>query len=524
MAQAALRVRPQLRRLQREAALAALVEGAVAMTPEQARLDQQRINAEFVEKRRQEYRGSAAERRDDERLRKAQDRLDQRRKARPTAGQPAAEQITLPEMLGRFVQVTKGPMVIDRGPSRNVWRPHEFAALYAHCTAGKKPITTEWFTHPDRIVVDDVTFDPAEGEYPVLQAVRYFNLWREPQHDLALAVPGGADPFVDHIEYLIPDANEARDFIDYLAHCVQFPGVRPHFHFLLMTAQTGTGRGWVGALLRKLLGRKYAVETDLHRLIADSFNDILSGAITVVCNEVKAPANERFSQKDRLKSLLTDEVIEINPKYQPRRIEKLCARFLMLSNREDALPLDESDRRVYAVGCADQPRSPAYYAELYGRLTDPAFIASVWLYLKARDLSGFNPGMRAPLNAMKAQLIESGRTDEQQDAVEFVRACPWEVIYSSDLYRAILGADDGDPERRHKVQSVAAVLREIGVQSFPRKVKTDDGTTQRAMILREQSQWRIATPAMVRKVATDCRGDLKVDFFSRTDLIERWTN
>jgi len=490
------------------------------MTPEQARLDQERINAEVFTRRAEEYPGSQEQRRDEAQLNQ-QRKNGHKRKT--TANQPAAEQITLPEMLRRFVQVTKGPMVIDRGPSRNVWRPHEFAALYAHCTAGKKPITTEWFTHPNRIVVDDVTFDPAEGEYPVLQAVRYFNLWREPQHDLTLAIPGGADPFVDHIEYLIPDAKEARDFLDYLAHCVQFPGVRPHFHFLLMTSQTGTGRGWVGALLRKLLGRKYAVETDLHRLIADNFNDILSGAITVVCNEVKAPASERFSQKDRLKSLLTDEVIAINPKYQPRRIEKLCARFLMLSNREDALPLDESDRRVYAVGCADQPRSPAYYAELYGRLTDPAFISSVWLYLKNRDLTGFNPGMRAPLNAMKAQLIESGRTDEQQDAVEFVRACPWEVIFSSDLYRAILGLDDGDPDRRHKVQSVAAVLREVGVQSFPRKVKTDDGTTQRAMILREQSQWRIATPAMVRKVATDCRNDLKLGHFSRTDLIERWT-
>ena len=210
------------------------------MTPEQARLDQERINAEVFTRRAEEYPGSQEQRRDEAQLNQ-QRKNGHKRKT--TANQPAAEQITLPEMLRRFVQVTKGPMVIDRGPSRNVWRPHEFAALYAHCTAGKKPITTEWFTHPNRIVVDDVTFDPAEGEYPVLQAVRYFNLWREPQHDLTLAIPGGADPFVDHIEYLIPDAKEARDFLDYLAHCVQFPGVRPHFHFLLMTSQTGTGRG-----------------------------------------------------------------------------------------------------------------------------------------------------------------------------------------------------------------------------------------------------------------------------------------
>jgi hypothetical protein len=493
------------------------------MTPEQARADQIRWNDEVFRRRKAEYDGSIEQRRDHERLKAVIVKPNEPEQRKSDRTDPTAERITLDEMLARFVHVTKGPAVIDRGPSRNVWRPHEFVAKYAQCSDGKRALTTDWFAHPDRIVVDDVTFDPAESEYPMLQSVRFFNLWREPQHDATLAIPGGAQPFLEHVAYLIPNRREASDLIDYLAHCVQQPGVRPHYHFLLVTAATGTGRGWIGALLRKLFGRKYAVETDLHRLIADSFNDILSGAITVVCNEVKAPANERFSQKDRLKSLLTDEIIEINPKYQPRRVEKLCARFLMLSNREDALPLDESDRRVYAVGCADQPRSPAYYAELYGRLTDPAFIASVWLYLKSRDLSGFNPGMRAPMNAMKSQLIESGRTDEQQDAVEFVRACPWEVIYSSDLYRVVLGVDDGDSERRQNVQAVGAVLREVGVQSFPRKVKADDGTTQRVMILREQSEWRTATPAMVNKMASDCRTDLRKDHFSRTDLIERWS-
>ena len=435
---------------------------------------------------------------------------------------PDTETLQFAEMVERFVHVTKGPLVVDRGLGRQMWRPHEFAAKYAHCRSGRDAVTAEWFASANRIVVDDVTFDPSEGEYIVSQGVTYYNLWREPRHSPALVVPGAEQPFLDHIEYLIPQAQEARDLIDYLAHAVQRPGVRPHIHFLLVAPVTGTGRSWIGALLRRLFGPKYAVEADLHRLIGDSFNDILSGAITVVCNEVKAPAQERFSQKDRLKSLLTDEVIEINPKYQPRRIEKLCARFLMFSNREDALPLDETDRRIYAVGCADRPRSADYYRDLYLLLEDRSFVASVWWYLKVRNIGSFNPGMRAPLNAMKAQLIESGRTDEQQDAVEFVRACPWDVILSSDLYRVILGADDHDPERRQKALSVAAVLREVGVQSFPRKVKADDGVSQRALILRDQGQWRSATPAMVRKVATDCRSDLRRDFFNRSDLIERW--
>ncbi len=435
---------------------------------------------------------------------------------------PDTEALTLPDMLDRFVQVAKGPLVIDRGRGRQAWRPHEFTAKYSHCRKGRDAVTSDWLASPDRIVVDDVTFDPAEGEYITNQGVTYFNLWREPHHSASLVLDGAEQPFLDHLAYLIPEPQEAMDFLNYLAHCVQQPGVRPHFHFLLVTAATGTGRSWVGALLRRMLGPKHAVETDLHRLIADNFNDILSGAITVVCNEVKAPAQERFSQKDRLKSLLTDEVIEINPKYQPRRIERLCARFLMFTNREDALPLDETDRRIYVVGCADEPRSPDYYRDLYSRLADPIFIASVWWYLKRRDLGNFNPGMRAPMTAMKSQLIEAGRTDEQQDAIEFVRACPHEIIYATDLHRTVLGLDDGNPERRQRAMSVNAALREIGVQSYPKKIKASDEHTQRAYVLRAQSQWRCATRAMVKSVAEITREDLAQERWDRTSLLGRW--
>jgi len=435
---------------------------------------------------------------------------------------PAAEILTLADMLTRFVHVTRGPMVVDRGLGRHLWRPQEFQAKYAHCSRGKHLVTTEWLRSADRIVVDDVTFDPAGDEFITTQGVTYYNLWREPYHNARLVLSGTEQPFLNHIAYLIPAPNEARDFLDYLAHCVQCPGIRPHFHFLLVTPATGTGRSWIGALMQRLFGPKYAKTADLHRLLGDAFNDILSGAIVVTCSEVKAPAKERFSQKDRLKSLLTDEVIEINPKYQPRRVEKLCARFLLFSNREDALPIDETDRRIYAVGCADQPRHQDYYRDLYSRLEDPRFVASVWSYLKGRDISAFNPGMRAPMTTMKSQLIEAGRTDEQQDTVEFVHACPHDVVYSSDLLRIVLGLDNGDPDRRQKVQAVVAVLRDIGVQALPRKVKPGIGDPQRVYVVRAQSEWRAATPAKVRDAAEMCRAALAQEHWDRTNIIDRW--
>src|SRR4029077_20549000 len=136
-------------------------------------------------------------------------------------------------------------------------------------------------------------------------------------------------------------------------------------------------------------------------------------------------------------SLLTDSAITINEKHEPCWSERLCARFLMFTNRDDALPLAETDRRVYVTRCVDEPRPPAYYTTLYGKLNDAGFLAAVWQILRTRDITRFNPGPRAPLNQIKLQMIASGRTEEQQTAVEFVKACPHDVIAATDLMRVL---------------------------------------------------------------------------------------
>jgi hypothetical protein len=132
--------------------------------------------------------------------------------------------------------------------------------------------------------------------------------------------------------------------------------------------------------------------------------------------------------------LLTDSEVRINEKHVPKWRERFCARFMMFTNRQDALPLWEGDRRVYVVRCADQPRDKAYYRQLHARLDDRDFLAAVWHRLRTWDLSAFDPGRRAPLNEAKRSMIAANRSDEQQGAVELVQACPHELIAAVDQW------------------------------------------------------------------------------------------
>jgi hypothetical protein len=250
---------------------------------------------------------------------------------------------------------------------------------------------------------------------------------------------------------------------------------------------------------------------------------MLSSKILMIVHEVKAPADQRFSHRDRLKSLLTDSSITINEKHEPRWIERFCARFLMFTNRDDALPLSETDRRVYVVRCADRPRGARYYEDLYARVESDELLAAVWCVLRTRDITKFNPGRRAPLNSIKMQMIAAGRTEEQQTAAEFAQACPHDVVAAVDLMRLLLpvAEDEREAERKVRVNAIAAVFRELGGQTYPRKVLLE-GKSTRVWMLRNPAHWSLATPARLRREVMRSRNQFADAGWGLDGILRKW--
>lgn len=95
--------------------------------------------------------------------------------------------------------------------------------------------------------------------------------------------------------------------------------------------------------------------------------------------------------------------------------------------------------------------------------------------------------------------MTAGRTDEQQDAVDFVTACPHTVVAANDLMGILLAGHGDEPERdrRARANAIAAVLRDVGAQTRAGKVLIDRCST-RVWILRDATRWATATPAALR--------------------------
>ena len=280
-------------------------------------------------------------------------------------------------------------------------------------------------------------------------------LWQPPVWPDADADRGAL--FYKHLIYLIPDERDRAAFIDWLAHAVQDPGTRPHSHMLLTTPAEGTGRSWLGALLRRMMQGRHAIEIDLNRIVSGGFNAELSGALFVVANEVRTSADERFSNMERLKI--------------------------------DALPLADSDRRVHVIRCADRPQDEAYYRHLYGSLRRDDFVAGVYASLMTRDLARFNPGARARMTTAKEQMSIAGRTDAQQRAVDLVRACPYPVVWGDDLFSVLMDVTASHSDRQRELAAVQAALREMGVVSLPGKRRPPGANMTRLWVLRDATHW-----------------------------------
>jgi hypothetical protein len=267
-----------------------------------------------------------------------------------------------------------------------------------------------------------------------------------------------------------------------------------------------------------------------------SFNPQLSRKVLVYVSETKAPPNERFAHRERMNSLFTDSSVLINEKHIPAWEEKFCARFLMFTNSPNALPLAESDRRVYVARCPSTPRPPEYYDQLYGLLKDQKFLAAVWKFFKSRDLAKYNPGARAPLTESKLEMAESNRTAEQQDAVTFMHTAPFDVIYAPDLY-AILAPERSegfeDKDRPRRIAAITQALMSAGAATAHRKlwhsevIKVNGSRQvtkpQRVWILRNVDLWREATAARLKEGIEHTRALLDQHEWGLDKVLAAWS-
>lgn len=433
------------------------------------------------------------------------------REGRDASEIPAGEVVSLEDALRRFVFVETGQQVVDTDTNRVLTRA-EFADAFAASRERRidpetgrfkvMQMTRLWLEHPSRKTTSTTTYRPSAGRLTVNpEGVPAVNLWVEPTHQPPENWAQLAAVFEGHVDWLWGD--DAKPFLDWLAQIEQRPGELSHFGFLHVARNHGLGRNWVAAVLTRAWPGHVAPSFDLLGTLSSGFNGALSRCHLAVVDEIYEGGGLHWRHESALRQLITADRRHINPKFGRQSVEYNCARWLLFSNHTGALPFDQNDRRFWVVSHQGQPRSAAYYENLYGHLKEPALIAAVREFLRQRDIAGFNPGQRPPLNRAKLEMIDMARSEADRMANDVASRWPVDVIFLSE-FRDLL---DGDYGSSVKPAAVAHALDRAGITKWPRSSGKLRVTTERfgqpahevAYVIRRHEHWSAAEAESIRR-------------------------
>jgi len=266
---------------------------------------------------------------------------------------------------------------------------------------------------------------------------RYVNTYQafEREH-----VPSELSPhFLALLECMFPDADERHTFVQYVAHMFQQPEVRPSWHPMLLS-ETGTGKGFIfNSVLTPLLCKQTMLVKKYSELLG-RFANAMEGTILVQLDDCKS---NRTDVQIQLKSLMTEERVLREQKGLAAGMVSTYTRFILASNEEVPLNIDDTDRRWwipkrlgYSHGLSGDDGRKERIANVIQPLADElkqdGALEAIYEYFINYPLDGFNP-KSAPMTETLRQQIEKSVTPEQIFATDFLDTHATKVLKLGDL-------------------------------------------------------------------------------------------
>jgi len=375
-------------------------------------------------------------------------------------------------------------------PSRD-FRPDQFNTMIAPLSDAKDTATKVFARlecQHDRLV-----YHPgfAPGTL-TLDGSRCFNV-----HDgggLA-AMPGDPGPWTDYLGHLIPVEDDRAQVERWLATLIARPKARMTYGMLLISGTQGVGKSTLGTILRKLLGWRN-VSFPNESAIADSaFNGWMARKRLVFLQEFYSGRSRRTY--DKLKTLVTDEIVRVNEKNVPEYDLENWAHFIACSNSEAALHLDDEDRRWLVPTITEETKPCEWWDSLHAWLAgDGLGIIVSWAERTIAERGAVRTGDHAPMSSRKRALIEGSRSEGERLAFELgehLASVDQQVILRTADIRAWIavqrgfcrqGEADLTERRLEKPDTILRALKKVpGITVWANELRPKFGATRDSVVM-----------------------------------------
>lgn len=376
----------------------------------------------------------------------------------------------------------------------------------------KKPVAPAWLGWEQRSELACLTYAPGQSQ---ITADKAYNSWPgwgvQPKR-------GSVAQWTKLLDHVMNGAEPAaRKWIEqWLAYPLQNPGTKLYTACVIWGVHQGTGKSLIGYTMSRIYGSNFIEIGDEE--LGDARREWAQNKQFVMGDDVTSGENKRHIA-DRLKSMITQLNIRIDPKYVPSFTLPDVINYYFTSQHPDAFFVEDLDRRYFVHEVTVEPLAREWYKDyvswcLKGPESEMG-AAAVFEHLLRLDLKGFDPAAPALGTAAKKQMVMDGLSDmglwvrrlrEEPDVMLRFGAAALEgdLWTNEELLRI------ADPENKTKMTAngLGRELKRAGFRQVNNgvPVRTEQGLRRLYSIRNEQRWWR-ATPKAVGDHYDDTRGE-----------------
>ena len=246
-------------------------------------------------------------------------------------------------------------------------------------------------------VFKEIAFSPLGKNHDVL------NLWIGPTIKPSIGHCQIINDFL--LENICDSQNDVYEYLmNYLAHMVQKPEEKPGVMIVLLGGQ-GVGKGTFFELLLTIWQKTALLVSSIDQVLG-RFNGILERNFIVMLDEALFSGDKKAAEK--LKSLVTEERLLIENKYESQKSITSFHRFFAASNKSHFLNVDADDRRLLFLRVSEfKAQNVTYYANIRDAFKNKEIMGAFLQNLITRDISKFNYRERPKTLEHTVQKIQS---------------------------------------------------------------------------------------------------------------------
>lgn len=274
-------------------------------------------------------------------------------------------------------------------------------------------------------IVDLIDFRPGMPQIFVKNDVEYLNTWRE--NRLPQGVKGDITQWKSHFDILGWGAY-VDHVLDWMAYTVQHPEVKIN-HMIVLGGPEGVGKDFILEPLRWAMG-EYSRVTECEEILA-GYTDFLVRTKHLHINEAD-PINsyeaKRLHTKLKPFAVGMPDTIPMKQRYCPTFCVQNVVNCTLATNTRNFISAGVTHRylflwtnlKMHAQNGVVKPEWQKYWTQAWAWLLHRGGREAVAYELQHRDVSEFNPHMRAPMTPWLSDLIQESR-DELEVVIEALR-------------------------------------------------------------------------------------------------------